>query len=402
VTDANGCHKQDTATLTGPHGLSLTLAATNAACYGTPTGSVNLTVTGGTAPFAYQWNTGATTEDVAQLTTGSYAVTVTDVNGCTGMGSASISQPTQLSHSLSKSVFGGGYNVSCHGGSDGFVNLTVNGGTPPYSYQWSNGATTEDVQQLSAGVHFLTITDAQGCVRTDSVALSQPPPLTATTSVTHVSCYGLSDGSATVSASGGIPPYSYNWGTTTISGLSAGTYAAIVTDANGCQAVAYANIGQPNLLVADIQPQHISCNGANDGSATVQITGGTPLYHYQWSNGATTNAISGLNIGYYRVTITDQRGCTAADSTIITEPNTLQVHAAKTDVSCYGSQDGAVDVTITGGMAPFTYQWSTGATTANISGLPVGAYSISVNDANGCTGTAPRKTPPARHTSAPP
>ena len=182
VTDANGCTVSSSITLTQPNPVSTALVSptfvggTNISCFGLFDGSVNNTVSGGTAPYTYIWSNGVTDEDLNTATAGSYSVTITDANGCTGTGSITLTQPTQVTLSFSLSA-SNGYNIGCHSDTSGSINLTVTGGTAPYSYIWTNEATTQDLSNIGAGTYGVVVNDANNCPAVDSVTLTEPDTL---------------------------------------------------------------------------------------------------------------------------------------------------------------------------------------------------------------------------------
>src|SRR5206468_1059440 len=197
-------------------------------------GSIDLTVTGGTAPYSYLWSTGAISEDLSALVAGNYSVTVTDAKGCTATQSVTIGQPA-----AALAVSDTHVDVNCFGGSTGSIDLTVSGGTTPYSYLWNNGSISQDLSALVAGDYSVTVTDAKGCTATQSVTIARPAAALAV-GETHVdvSCFGGSTGSIDLTVTGGTAPYSYLWSTGAISedlsALAAGLYSVTVTDAKGC------------------------------------------------------------------------------------------------------------------------------------------------------------------------
>src|SRR5690606_34707027 len=230
VTDAKGCTETATATVTEPTVLSASAVTTSVSCNGGSNGTVNLTVTGGTAPYTYVWSNTATTEDMIGLTAGTYDVTVTDAKGCTTTASATVTEPTVLMASLSSQT-----NIACNGGTTGSATITVTGGTAPYTYTWSNGATTATITNVVAGTYNVTVTDANGCTDTASVTLTEPTALSASAIATNVSCNGGSNGTVDLNVTGGTAPYTYVWSNTATTedmvGLTAGTYDVTVTDA---------------------------------------------------------------------------------------------------------------------------------------------------------------------------
>ncbi|MCF8236728.1 MAG: SprB repeat-containing protein, partial [Saprospiraceae bacterium] len=209
--------------------------------------------------------------------------------------------------------------------------------------------------------------------------------------IQHVDCFGQSTGGINLSVTGGAPGYEYDWDNApdveNPSNLVAGIYSVMVSDQNGCEATASFEVEQPPLLVLSGVVANPVCNGLATGSIDLTVAGGTPGYTYLWSTGATTPDLSGLNAGVYAVTVTDQNGCTQTGSYPINEPSALILSITKMDVSCAGAADGSIQLTVTGGTPGYTYLWSTGATTPDLSGLNAGVYAVTVTDQNGCTQT---------------
>jgi phenolic acid decarboxylase len=356
---------------------------------------------------------------VSNLTAGNYSVTVTDANGCSTTSNFTLTEPDELRvRSITSATFECGYNISCNGASDGSIDLTPEGGATcvAYTYNWSNGATTEDLGGLTAGTYNVTVTDANGCSTTASITLTQPALLQSSGIAatyacgTNVSCNGANDGSINLTATGGADcrAYTFNWsnGATTedVSNLTAGTYSVTVTDANGCSTTSSFTLTEPALLQSSgiaatyVCGTNVSCNGASDGSINLSATGGADCaaYSYAWSNGATTEDISGLTAGTYTVTVTDVNGCSTTSTFTLTQPAVLEktdfsspTFACGYNISCNGGNNGSINLTATGGAdcVAYTYLWSDGATTEDRTGLTAGFYSVTVTDANGCSFT---------------
>ncbi len=387
ITDSKGCTVVRTVTVTGVPPLTIGSVPSPVLCNGGNTGSINLTINGGTPGYTFQWSNGATTEDISGLTAGTYNVTVTDANGCVATAGVTVGQPQPLV------ATGTPINIACFGANNGGVNISVVGGTSPFTYLWSNGATTRDITGIAAGTYTVTVTDVNGCKDTVSATVTQQAALSVTATPTDVTCFGLNNGSITTSVNGGVAPYTYTWGagqptTANRSNLAPGTYTVTVTDANNCTGTATATITQPDLLTASATGSALLCFGDQNGAATLTVAGGTAPFTYAWSNQATTQNLTGLVAGNYDVTITDANGCTATASASVTEPTLLAANATGSAVSCFGDATGTVTLTVTGGITAYTYLWSNGATTQNLSGLAAGAYTVTVTDANGCTATA--------------
>ncbi|MTD69259.1 T9SS type A sorting domain-containing protein [Flavobacterium sp. LC2016-13] len=363
---------------------------TNQSCNGGSNGTATVNVIGGTTPYTYLWTNGATTATVTGLGVGPISVTVTDNELTQITRNYTIVQPSSLNGSPSVT------NVSCFGGANGTATITASGGTPSYTYLWSNGATTATASGLQSGTYSVTITDANSCQRTiNNIIVGQPAAtLNGTPSVTNVSCFGGSNGTATITASGGTPSYTYLWSngatTATTTGLQSGTYSVTITDANSCQrTINNIIVGQPAAtLNGTPSVTNVSCFGGANGTATITASGGTPSYTYLWSNGATTATATGLVAGTYSVTITDANSCLRTINNIIVgQPAVINAAPSQVNVSCNGGANGSATVTPTGGTGAYTYLWSNGATTASITGLASGAYSVTITDANLCTKT---------------
>ncbi|MEM7575605.1 MAG: SprB repeat-containing protein, partial [Bacteroidota bacterium] len=400
VTDANNCTATETYTITEPTQLIVTGEVTDVLCNGDANGAIDLTVSGGTAPYVYSWSTGATTQDLSGLEAGTYAVTVVDDNGCGRTEEYTVNEPPPLEINATTT------DVLCNGDETGAIDLTVSGGTPPYSYSWSSGDTTEDLADLPAGDYTGTVTDANGCTISATLTINEPPALMVSAVVTDVLCNGDATGAIDLTVTGGVQPYSFSWGngatTEDLSDLAAGDYTGTVTDANGCTISATLTVTEPPALMVSAQVTDVLCNGDETGAIDLTVSGGTPPYSYSWSNGATTQDLSDLAAGDYTGTVTDANGCTISATLTVAEPTALMISATTMDVLCNGDATGSIDLTVSGGTPPYSYNWSNGATTQDLSDLAAGDYTGTVTDANGCTisATVTINEPPALMVSA--
>lgn len=393
VTDGEGTQITRSATLTQPPVLNATPATTNVACNGGANGVAAISASGGAGGYTYLWNTGATTAAITGLMAGTYSVTVTDANACTKtVNNIQVTQPSVLNATSAVT------NVSCNGGTNGVASVTASGGAGGYTYLWNTGASTAAITGRPAGTYSVTVTDANSCTITlNNITITQPPVLDGTTSTTAASCFGGSNGTATVTATGGTGAgsYTYSWspsgGTAaTATGLLAGTYSVTITDGNACtKTITGIVVSQPAAaLNGTTSLTNVSCNGGANGTATISPLGGTSPYTVLWSNGATTYTTTGLLAGVYSVTITDANACSRTINNImVSQPSVLNAAPAITNVACNGGANGAASVTATGGAGGYTYLWNNGATTAAITGLTAGTYSVTVTDANACTKT---------------
>lgn len=366
---------------------------TNVSCKCGNNGAITLTVSGGFPPYTYKWNNGSTSQNRTGLTAGNYSVVVKDKIGQSVSLNFTVTQPSSY-----LSVFASVTNVTTYGGSNGKVVLTVSGGTSPYTYLWSNGATTKDLTNVPAGNYNVTVTDAKGCKKTACATVKQPcPPLcniAASAVGTNAKCNGTATGSVVLSVTGGTAPFTYLWsnGATTkdLTNVMPGNYSVTVKDKNNCSAIASASVGQPDPITSSSEPNDASCNGSSDGSAFLTVAGGTAPYTYLWSNGSTSKNLSGVPSGTYNVTITDAKGCTKTESAVINQPDAIVITFGQvSDVACFGESNGSVAIySVTGGNGSYTFLWSNGATTQDLTGVSAGSYTVTVTDAKGCTGTA--------------
>ena len=388
VTDANGCSLDTSFTLVElDPPIIIDLTGTNVLCRGDSTGTISANVSGGTPNYTYQWSPmGGTTIFANQVPAGFYTFEVTDAVGCVETDTITIIEPDSAII-LQIDSFA---NILCNGGNNGYIDLTALGGTPPYSYLWSNGQTSQDIGNLMAGPYSVTVTDANGCTETISQLLSEPQALSITNIIHQVSCYGGNDGNVDITVSGGTLPYYYLWsnGATTedIDSLYTGDYTVTVTDAHNCQISATFNVPQPYApLTATISGVDILCHGESTGSVDLEPTGGTVPYTYTWNSGATTQDLTNVPAGTYQVTITDVMGCTYETGITLTEPATsLNVTAEITDVRCFGEDNGVISITASEGIPNYTYLWNTGYNGTIANGLIEGYYSVTTTDDHGC------------------
>lgn len=366
-----------------PSEITRSGTVTDNTCYGGNTGAIDYSVSGGTSPYGYTWSTGATSEDINGLTAGTYWVEVTDDNGCSETDTFIVDEP--IPYTINGSVT----DVSCNGGSDGQVQASVTGGTPTFTYSWSDGQSGDQATGLSAGNITVTVTDGIGCVQDSTFTVDEPLPITIADNLYDVSCNGGTDGAIKITPSGGNPGYTYSWSngasSDTLSNLAAGTYTVTVGDSKGCTAVANYTINEPGAIVINESINNVSCNSGNDGNIKVNISGGTFPYSYSWSNGATSDSVFNLSAGAISVTVTDNNGCTSSESYTITQPFPLTLNANISDVTpCNGGSNGAIGLTVSGGTPAYNFNWSNGATTNPISGLTANTYSVTVTDNRGC------------------
>ena len=384
VADGGGCSGTASATITDATAINLSVTSVNSGC-GSPNGSASATVTGGAGGYTYSWTGGATTNAITSLSASTYNVTVTDNNLCSVTSSATITNSGALNISTSSTP------TSCSGGASGSAAATINGGTSPFTYSWSNGNTTASISNVVAATYQVTVADNASCSGTASAVVAAGTPLNTNTNTTNINCYSAANGIASVNVSSGTSPYQYAWNTgattATITSLDANDYYVTVTDGNNCVAIDTVTITQPDAITIFVTATPVSCAGLTNGRATVHATGGTPNYSYLWSNSTTSLSIINLVAGTYSITLTDNNLCTASASFDITNPVPISGLATPTNDSCNAGSDGSIILLPVGGSAPYTYSWSNGSTTANISALPSGVYTVTITDNVNCTGT---------------
>ena len=384
VTDANGCEEEVTVTVTGT-GSSLTVNGTVVAPAGcTINGSGLISVVSGSGTYTYSWSDGQTTAQAVNLPAGTYTVTVTDVaNSCTGVGIVVIPSITAVEVTAIPLA-----NASCNTGGVAFAQVTV--GIAPFVYEWSNGQQGPTATGLLPGDYSVTVTDTTGCVGVANVQITQIPlPVTITQVISNATC--SAGGSAQVVASSGQPPYTYTWSngasTATVSGLLVGTYFVTVTDSLGCTRTDSVIILQtPAPVLNPIVLSSAGCLGG--GSASAGVAGGLAPFTYVWSNGETTATAVNLPPGTATVTVRDANGCEVSASVQISPPT--QPSASVAIIQPADCNNGATIVAIpAGGLAPYHFAWSTGDSTATVSNVPPGVYSLTVTDANSCSTVVP-------------
>ncbi|HHG84518.1 MAG TPA: T9SS type A sorting domain-containing protein, partial [Bacteroidetes bacterium] len=280
-------------------------------------------------------------------------------------------------------------DVLCAGDSTGTATVNSSGGTPPYTYAWSSGATNQLATGLMPGGYAVTVTDSLGCVGSDSATVGSPPAILSSSASIDARCNGDSTGSIDLTVSGGVAPYTFSWsnGSTMEDqmNLPVGTYAVSIIDSNGCTSSDTALIAEPTALTLTAVVTSLACFGDSSGSIDVTPTGGTPGYNYTWNNAATTQDLTNLVGGTYTIFVADSNGCSTGDIYTILEPTQLISSGVTTPDN--GTNNGAIDLTTIGGTMPYTFSWSNGATTEDISGLVGGNYTVTITDSNGCIWT---------------
>lgn len=383
VTDSHSCTAAQTITITQPDSIIISIIKQDVSCFGEHDGVLQASVSGGTQPYSYSWNNGEHSNVIDSLSGGSYVLNITDVNGCSTAISDSINQPLPIDIQIQA------FPVTCAGYNDGSILTSVDGGTQPYLYNWSNGSTNANIMSAPADNYTVTITDDHGCTAVASEAITEPSPLIVTVSSNAVLCNGQNNGSASVNIQGGVFPYNILWSngdnTPSPDSLTGGSYTVTVTDANGCSVIESANVSEPSAITVGYNITHVSCYGEQNGSIELQISGGTSPYHYNWSNQSHSQNLYNLSMGNYLVTITDDNGCSQSQSYHVTQPNLLTDSMATSPAFCNNSNNGFANITVQGGTPAYLYHWSDGSSSSSLANLSIGTYICTIADANQCS-----------------
>ncbi len=351
----------------------------NVRCAGGTDGSLSAVATGGVGPYTYTWSSGCDMQAIDNLPVGTYTVTITDSQGNEVVVTEEITAISQLALSASTT------NPTCFGAANGSINLSVEGGVEPYSYLWSNGATTQDLSTLAGGSYKVTVSDSLGCLK-EAVYQLTNPSISVTGQTVRPSC-GQANGQIDITVAGGAEPHNYLWSNGSnsqdVAGLATGLYNVVVTDANACTSRTGFFLAENNTLKISFVVTPTSCVENSSGAINITVTGGTAPYSYLWMNGSTTEDLTGLSAGLQRVTVTDAGGCTAI-AIINVFKQAFLVPSQVTSPTCSGAANGAISLN-PNGVPPYTYAWSTGATTSSISNLSSGLYTVTVTDNTGCS-----------------
>lgn len=404
ITDADGCSTVASILILAPDPLDANATQQDILCAGVCDGSITLNMVGGTAPYLYTWSpippNGQGTAEATGLCAGSYTVLITDASGCTLEQAFTITEPELLQISTTETP---SQCLLCNGSSS----LLIEGGTIPFTVQWTNAqgaviGTSDNIQNVCAGIYVVRVTDGNGCVQQLTVTIVDTDSELVTTTNGTTSCPGECDGEVSVAFTCSDPPCTVEWtdavgtpigqNTESATGLCAGSYLAVVSNASGCIAIEPALVVDPAGLATAISSTPVSCFGVCDGSATIGVSGVPGPFTFMWSpepgGGQGTPFATGLCEGVYSIDITDGNGCLSTVTVLILAPDPLDLNGTPTDISCAGECDGSITVQPSGGTAPYAYSWSPtpaqGQSSASVSGLCAGLWTVTVTDANGC------------------
>ena len=371
------------------------------ACYGLSSGSISMSITGGAAPFVWSWTksgggTGSGTgTTISNLASGTYSVDVVASNGtgCATSFTVTVNANTEITATATPT------NIVCNGRATGSIDLAITGGTPAYTYVWADGPTTQNRSGLVPGTYSVTVTDSKGCTKAASAIITQPTAQTITPTITNILCNGNNTGAISLGSTPAFTTETFAWSdgvaTQNRTALLAGTYSVTVTNALGCpQIVSGMVVAQPTAITTSAAASAIACNG---GTSTITVTasGGTGTLQYSLNGAAyqagNTFSTVAASATPYNISVKDANNCTKSTTVLVSQPATLALSTAITRASCPGVSDGGIDLTVAGGTAPFSYDWSDVAGTSNSEDratIPSGSYTVTVTDARGCS-TAP-------------
>ena len=391
VTDVQGCKFNQSILIPEPPPAWITIdAITEPSCNGLSNGSINITATGGNGGYSFLWNNNSTVEDITNVGSGEYQVTVTDILGCTAVSGTIEVQGKEFMAAQFTLV-----DPPCVGKNEGAAAVTgVLNGTAPFHYYWStpNSDSVAMISGLGSGDYTVTIVDANGCRFDSTVTLAVPQHISAIIDAFNLTCYGNASGRLELTATNGAAPYDVRWSTgqhgNSISGLQAGYYTATVTDGIGCKFYTDSIfLDQPEPLLAQVEyMENNVCHGGAEGDIQISVSGGTVPYTYQWSDGQTSEDASGLAEGAYAFSVTDVNGCVASGQAVITSPDPLQAaYDEPSPGDCLPFEQDTACISVSGGIAPYQYLWSSGDQTSCLTDPLPGDYHVTVTDVLGCT-----------------
>lgn len=368
---------------TPPSALNYAINATSPSCAGND-GMIEITVTEGTEPYIIEWAHGATGNLLEELSAGTYLFILKD-----GAGNEKTDEIILESSDSSPFIESTITEPACMGISNGSIVLSVTGGIAPYTFLWNTGSTEQNLTELIAGAYSVEVTDSKGCKGQASFTLANQSTIRTELAVTQPSCQEGTLGSISITPSGGTAPYMISWSNelegSTIDQLVDGNYDVTITDASGCEYKRRIPIQTEIGFDVTASATMTNCLNEAQGSIDLIVAGGTEPFTYSWSNGETSKDIDNLVYGSYTVIVTDGKGCQKTLSSTVLKDNISIGYDAIIQPSCYGSNDGSIDISVSNGTEPYTYSWSTGATTQDVDNLSGGKYNLIVSDDAGCS-----------------
>lgn len=394
ITDDGGCHQKDSIIVNDSLKVLSVITMDSTLCEKSSDGAIHLAPYGTNikTPFNYKWQTGAISASLTNISSGSYAVTVIDDQGCTLDTTATVLSPSALAYG--NVII---QSTTCKGRNDGGISLVVSGGTKSYKYLWKNTAWSADstrnkLESITSGTYNLTVTDHYGCSKDTSFIVTDPAVMVSTViSTDSVKCFGDNSGVASVSVINGTTPYTYKWSTGAIidnvSGLTSGTYFVTISDKLACQIKDSAIIKQPNvLMLAASIIDSVTCHGTATAKFKVSTLGGSKPYSFIWNNAVSDSVVSNAKAGTYTVTVADANNCSDNISITVADRSLLVATITVDSTKCTSSSDGAIYVSPneSSKKKPFTFQWQTSGTDSSLKNIVSGNYTVTVHDKYGC------------------
>jgi gliding motility-associated-like protein len=382
------------------------VVAFNNTCFGANNATIATNIIGGMPPYIINWSGpngfSSASPAIINIAPGIYDLTINDTGNCPYTNSYTITEPDDIIITIDSEN-----DITCFGNANGSINISVSGGTGNFSYSWTKDTTpfsnNEDISNLNPGTYVVSVTDANNCgPKTETFTISQPQILTANlVNQTSVDCYGAATGAITINVTGGTPneistgvfEYNFSWTgpngfistNQNLSNIVAGTYNVSITDSQGCTDNLTVIISESTEIIISYTTTPITCYGANDASFSTTITGGNPPYQFQWNNLSTALNQNNLSAGTYIITVRDNLGCVKTQSIVIPEAPIFTVNPIVNNISCYGANNGSINLNLTGGIAPVALTWSDGSTAGLIrNNLAPGTYTATISDGTPC------------------
>ncbi|MEM7572925.1 MAG: choice-of-anchor L domain-containing protein [Bacteroidota bacterium] len=387
IVDNRGCSDSIDLQITDPPAFSGDLMeVASISCGGEENGSLAALPIGGVGPFTYSWN-GATGDSLQTgLPAGDYQLIIIDANGCSSTIDYELIEPTALSGNTFST------NQNCDGMANGTASVSVEGGSPGYSYAWNVAGIGDNATAtgLEAGDYQVTVTDQESCSQIFDISVGLEPAVDISVESTDILCFGQNQGSIDVSVNVGVGLLTYDWDGpiaatgSSPSNLPAGVYELTVTDSRGCAASSIINLVEPTELSGTAEIDNVACSGADGGAIDFIPQGGTLPYSFSWSNTEETEDIDQLSSGNYSVVVTDGNGCTFSEDFFVAEEPAMEVGFNVEPTDCPGDATGSVSIALTNGTGPYTYNWSNGSAASDLTNVTAGSYQLEITDANGC------------------
>lgn len=391
VTDDSNGQIIESVTIGAPDPILPTIVfQTDADCNGSSSGSAEVSATGGTPGFQYDWGNGIMGGIQTNLSAANYVVTVTDINGCSALIDVSVGEPAPIDINIINIT-----EPSCNGDDNGSISVEATGGNGGFTYNWLDGIGAPNEGTLSlipAGDYQVEVIDSEDCITQTTITVGEPDAVTSSVTGTDVLCFGENSGTATAAGEGGNGGFTFVWSNgltdASISGLAAGTYFVTVSDSEACTSVSSYEIMQPSsALEAGISIINQPNCGNSDGELSAFATGGTTDYTYLWNTGATSPVLTNLESGQYTITVTDNNNCTSEFTVDLLDNDGVTLAANDVENNpCFGDALGSATISASGGTGQYSFEWSNGGTNATENNLTAGNYTITVTDEGNCTG----------------